>query len=121
MPAAVYRMHVEQGATFAITTTLTDEAGDPVDLTGYSGRGKIRSATGTAMANFTVTITDAPAGEVSITLPAGALVGSPDITGVAYNEYTTAYYDIELYTAADASVLRILNGVCRISPEVTYP
>jgi hypothetical protein len=114
-------MHVEQGATFALAVTLTDENGDAVDLTGYSGRGQIRSATGAAMASFTVTVTDAPAGEVSITLPASALVGSQYITGVAYNDYTTAYYDIELYTAADASVLRILNGVCRISPEATHP
>ena len=121
MPAGIYLIEIEQGASFSMDVTYLDSAGDPVDLTGYSGRGQIRltAQTATTLASFTVTITDAAAGEVSISLPASALVGNAAITGTSYSDKTSAVYDIELYTAADADVIRLLQGVCLISPEVT--
>jgi hypothetical protein len=121
MPAAYHRITVEQGASFALDITYADSAGDAIDLTGYSGRGQIRltAQTGTTLASFTVTVTDAEAGEVSVTLPASALSGNAAITGTTHDDYTEAVYDIELYTAADANVIRLLHGPCRISPEVT--
>lgn len=121
MPAAYHRITVEQGASFALDLTYADSAGDPIDLTGYSGRGQIRltAQTNTTLASFAVTITDAVAGEVTVTLSASALVGNAAIVGLAHDDYTHAVYDIELYTAQDADVIRLLHGPCRISPEVT--
>jgi hypothetical protein len=121
MPAAYHRITVEQGASYALDVTYADAAGDPIDLTGYSGRGQIRltAQTGTALASFTVQVTDAEAGEVTVTLPASALVGNAAITGTTHDDFTNAVYDIELYTAQDANVIRLLHGPCRISPEVT--
>lgn len=121
MPAGIYLIEIEQGASFSMDVTYLDSAGDPVDLTGYSGRGQIRltAQTATTLASFTVTITAAAAGEVSISLPASALVGNAAITGTSYSDKTSAVYDIELYTAADADVIRLLQGTCLISPEVT--
>jgi hypothetical protein len=45
MPAAVYRMTIEQGATFVQVFTFED-----LDLTGYTGRGQIRETTSEATA-----------------------------------------------------------------------
>ena len=121
MPAAVLLIEVEQGASFELVVTYQDSAGDPIDLTGYSGRGQIRTtaAAASTIASFSVGITDPTAGEVTITLAAAALVGSAVITGTSYSDRTQAVYDVELYTAADANVIRLLNGPCLISPEVT--
>jgi hypothetical protein len=121
MTAGRYTIAVEQGASFSLDVTYTDSAGAAVDLTGYSGRGQIRltAQSATALTALTVAITDAAAGEVNISLAASALVGNASITGLSFDDYTLAVYDVELYTAADADVIRLLNGVCRISPEVT--
>jgi len=61
-------------------------------------------------ATFDCTITDAVGGIVSIALD------NATTTGIAAGTY---YYDIELYTAADAEVYRILNGKAIVDGEVT--
>lgn len=119
--AGVYTLNVEQGATktFKVNYYQDEDQTTPVNLTGYTGRGQIRlKATDTAaLASFTVEVTDAINGEVTITLPATALEGNANIKGKSYDATTTAYYDIELVNGTQ--VIRLLNGTCLISPEVT--
>jgi hypothetical protein len=121
MAAGVYPLEVEQGATKSFPVALKDSLNQPINLTGYSGRGQIRlkASDSAAIASFVVTITNAALGEVSVVLPATALVGVK-LSGSKHSEKTVAVYDIELYKPGDPTdVIRLLNGSCSISPEVT--
>jgi len=114
MSAATYRMNIEQGATYSLDCVLSE-----TDLTGYLGRGQVRLTTAAAasVGDFTVTITDAATGAFTVTLPASELADL-DLTGTTnHASYIDAAYDIELYTGS--TVLRVLNGVARISPNAT--
>lgn len=121
MAAGIYNITIEQGATFTITVTLTDGATPavPIDLTGYTGRGQIRlNATDTtALADFTVTVlTPEEDGKVEITLSATDTEAIAT-TGLNYTEVLEAQYDVELVNGDE--VIRLLNGACYISPEIT--
>jgi len=121
MAAGIYNIVIEQGATFLITVTLNDGATPvpaPIDLTGYEGRGQIKlKATDTEpLAVFEVSVTDPTAGEVEILLSAEdseAIV----TTGKTFTDFLEAQYDVELFKGDE--VIRLLNGTCNISPEIT--
>lgn len=119
MPAAVYNWEVEQGATAEFVTQLKDPEGNPVDLTGYSGRGQIREKMSSqdVLATITVNIENPAQGFVRITLPPSELAGKR-IKGNSHSERMMAVYDIELYRSEN-EVIRLLNGSVAISPEVT--
>lgn len=114
--AVLHNIRVDQGATYKLTLTYTPAK----DLTGFSGRGQIKTRyeDTSPLGVFDVTVTDAAAGVVQVTLPADALAtltfkaNKPD-------DYYHAVYDVELFTADDAEVIRLINGVALISPEVT--
>ena len=118
--AGVYNIDVQQGATKRFSIVYKDGDGVPIDLTGYEGRGQIRLKVSdeNALADFVVTITDAVNGEIDITLPATALEGIK-FRGRSYLDKTEASYDIEIYDDASGDVIRLLNGICTIYPEVT--
>ncbi|HHM12824.1 MAG TPA: hypothetical protein ENJ16_04670, partial [Planctomycetaceae bacterium] len=60
---------VNQGATFELLVQVLDTDRNPLDLTGFLGRGQIKDTFGgTVDASFTVTITDAVNGKVTATL-----------------------------------------------------
>ena len=117
--AGVKDIAVNQGESYAMKITYRDSLGVAKDLTGWSGRGQIRlKATDTAaLASFTVTISDPTNGVVVAALAADALSGNANIKGKSYSETTAAVYDIEIYNGA--TVKRLVNGACLISPEVT--
>ena len=116
--AGTYNFDVNQGATKRFQVTYKDSLNNPIDLTGYQGRGaiKLRASDATPLAEFAVTITDPAAGLVSVELPATALSGVA-LRGQGYDQKTAAYYDIELYSGSE--VIRLLNGIVNISPEIT--
>lgn len=128
MPAGVLKLEVEQGATKAFSVVYKTADGLAVDLTGYSGRGQIRETTAaaTTLASFTVAVVETadlddegePFWRVDITLAPDAL-DAISLDGPRWNNKLEASYDVELYTADDADVIRLLNGSCFISPSVT--
>lgn len=119
MGAGIYDMAIEQGATKSILVTYQGSTGGAIDITGYQGRGQIRLKPSDAapLASFVVTVTDSSGGVVDVTLPSTALSGVA-LKGASYVAKTTAVYDIELYDE-NGVVIRLLNGKCTISPEVT--
>lgn len=121
MAAGVYTLEIEQGVTKSFRITYKDALDAAIDLTGYAGRGSIKLKAGDSapLASFQVAITDPTNGIIDVTLPAAALSRNANIKGKSYSEKTAAVYDIEVYTPDDADVIRLLNGVCNISPEVT--
>jgi len=116
--AGIYNFNINQGATKRFRVTYKDSLGDAINLTGYQGRGQIRlrASDPEPLASFTVTVTDPAAGIVDVELAASALEGLV-LRGKGFNEPTDAFYDVELYNGTD--VIRLINGVVSISPEIT--
>lgn len=121
MAAGVYNIKIEQGVTrsFSAQYMLPDGV-TPKDLSGFSGRGalKLTHADCSNLAEFDVSITNNLEGKFTVTLPAAALSGKK-LKSKRADGLVEAVYDIELYTANDATVIRPLEGDVLISLEVT--
>ena len=111
MTAATYDLVVDQGSDFAIDLTIT-EGGAAKNLTGYSGRAQLRTtiAASSASASFTVTVVNASNGTMKMELSAATT------TSLAAGRYV---YDLEIHTANDATVKRLIQGSCTINQQVT--
>ena len=122
MSAGVYDITIEQGSTFAMEVVLTSDGTLPINLDGYLGRGQIRhkSSDTTPVAAFVVQIIDPAAGKIGISLSAAASTAIP-LRGHGYSEKTEFFYDVEIYQGVDdaTKVIRVLNGACFMSPEIT--
>ena len=109
----------KQGTTWEFYVTLEDEGGNPIDLTGYTGRGQIRKdyTSENATASFTVSIDSPKDGKVKILLDAETT--SSIEAGHSYKDEKSKYvYDIEIEDS-NKYVTRILEGIIMVSPEVT--
>ena len=111
MSAATYNLNIDQGSDFAIQLTVKENS-IAKDLTGYNARAQLRSTktSSTISGTFTCTITDAANG--LITMELSNAVSSAMSAG-------SYYYDLEIYTANDAFVARLLQGKVSIAQEVT--
>ena len=111
MTAATYDLVIDQGSDFAIDLTVT-ESGTAKNLTGYSGRAQLRTthAASSATASFTVTVVNASTGKLKMEMQAATT------SGIASGRYV---YDMEIHTANDATVKRLIQGSVTINPEVT--
>jgi len=108
---AVHDITIQQGATFAKTLTITDDNDVAINIASDTFRGQVRkkhTSTDTE-AEFTMTITDGPNGVVQWSLSA------TDTASMGNGKF---YYDIE-WVKADATVVRILEGIADTTPEVT--
>jgi|TARA_B100000902_G_scaffold288316_1_gene274504 hypothetical protein len=111
MTAATYDLVIDQGSDFAIDLTIT-EGGTAKNLTGYSGRAQLRTthAASSATASFTVSVVNAANGTMKMEMQAVTT------TGIAAGRYV---YDMEIHTANNATVKRLIQGSVTINPEVT--
>ena len=111
MSAGTYNLVVDQGSSFALDLTIK-QGGSALDLTNYTGRAQLRTThvSNSVAATFTVTKTNASGGVLKMEL-------SPATTAaLAPGQYV---YDLEVYTASDAIVKRVLQGDLTLTPEVT--
>ena len=111
MSAARYNLVIDQGSDFAISFTVKED-GSVKNLTGYSARAQMRTsrnATSIA-ATFTCTIATPTSGTVVMSLANGA---SSSLTAGTY------VYDLEVFTANNASVTRLIQGSVDLTQEVT--
>lgn len=109
MSAGQYDLEIEQGATLRLTFYCYDPDGVVFDLTGYAARAKVRAPD--VVLDLAPVVSDAPAGEVTIVVPAAATA--------ALAGWRVGSWDLELYTAGDADVIRALEGRVTLSPEST--
>lgn len=111
MAAANFDIVIDQGSDYALEFVVKNN-GVVVDLTGYSARAHLRPKKGsnTLTQAFTCTITDAVNGVVKMEL------SNSDSTALSPGYY---YYDLEIYTAGDAIVNRLLEGKASLSAETT--
>lgn len=100
---------IDQGATFSSIITITDEDGDIVDLTGYTGASQLRKHyTSSNSTAFSVSIT-ANTGEVSLSLSAN------QTSNLVAGRYV---YDVEITNSSNV-VSRVLEGIITVTPNVT--
>lgn len=115
MAAAKYKLKLEQGVTLRQPFTWR-AAGVPVDLTGYAARMQIRPEIGSSAVLAELTTDN---GGILITDPvSGTFVLYLDDAATAELEFDEAMYDVELI-APNGDVIRVLQGVVTLSPEVT--
>lgn len=102
-------IQIDQGANYSTSIDVTDDAGDPVDLTGYTGAAQMRKHyTSTNAHAFTVAIANASG---VVTLSMNATV-TANITAGRY------VYDCEL-TDGSGTVSRLVEGIVTVTPQVT--
>lgn len=111
MSAGTYNLIVDQGSSYALDLVIK-QGGSAMDLTNYTGRAQIRTThtASSASASFTVTKTNASGGVLKMELEPATTAG------LAAGQYV---YDLEIYTANNAIVKRILQGEITLTPEVT--
>ena len=111
MSAARYNLVIDQGSDFAINFTVKDN-GSVKNLTGYSARAQMRTSktASSVAATFACAISTPSNGTITMSLANS--VSSPLTAG-------TYVYDLEIFTANNASVTRLIQGSVDLTQEVT--
>ena len=111
MSAGTYNLVIDQGSDFALDLVIK-QSGTALNLANYSGRAQLRTSVSasSASASFSVTVTNAANGALKMQLPAATS------SGISAGQYV---YDLEIFTANDTIVKRIIQGDVTITPEVT--
>lgn len=113
MPALIYPITIEQGATWLFSMVWKDGDGEPIDITGYSAGLRIRPFHSST--TILLWLTSEPGGGIVL----GGVAGSIDIE--ATDEQTAAItgergvYTLNLISET-GEVLRMLQGPVTISP-----
>ncbi len=112
MSAANYNLSIDQGSTFTLDLTVK-EAGSVKNLTGYSARAQMRStkSAADAAATFTCTVLS-PATDGKVQMQLAATTSSSIAAGLYF-------YDLEIFTANDAIVKRLIEGQAVVSQGIT--
>lgn len=98
---------VDQGTTFATSIEILDQNDEAIDVTGYTARGQIRKHyTSSNSVSFTTGLSN---GTLVISLTAN------QTANIVAGRYV---YDVELIDL-NGVVVRILEGIVTITPEVT--
>lgn len=107
--ATVQNIYIDQGTTFAMTVNVTDQNGDPKDLSEYTAAAQLRKSYYTSSKiDFTTDINLPTDGAVTISLTA------TQTSSLKAGRYV---YDIEI--EGNDETLRILEGIVVVNPEVT--
>ena len=108
--AGFVELTLEQGANFNTVLDLKDSAGGILNLAGYTVAAQMRkSYYSTTATNFTITVTDAAAGQITMTMSAA------NTSNVSSGRYV---YDV-LITSGASVKTRIIEGIVTILPSVT--
>jgi hypothetical protein len=100
---------IDQGTSFATTIDVTDEEGNTIDLTGFTGAAQMRKHyTSSAQTAFTVSITFST-GEVTLSMSANVT------NNIAAGRYV---YDCEL-NDGNGTISRLVEGIVTVTPGVT--
>lgn len=133
MAAGKYSFTIEQGATLDFEIQYRDSSGNPIDLTGYTGKMQIRSnysGSGITYLTLTSSLGDTytkTSGSAFLSF-SGSNLTTPTTSGsigiyagwIATDALTftnQAYYDLEI-TSGNIRT-RILEGQVRLSKQVT--
>ena len=108
--AGFVELTVEQGANFSTTIDVKDGTNTIINLTGYTVAAQMRKSYYSTTANsFTTTITDASAGQITMTMT------SANTSGLTPGRYV---YDL-LLTSGTGVKTRVIEGIVTVMPSVT--
>lgn len=111
MAAGTYDIVIDQGSDFSIQVAISED-GTAVPVATHTARAQLRPSptSATKTADFVCTIVDATNGKLNMQLTNSVTAG------IASGKY---YYDLELVNTNNGTVTRLLQGVARVTPEVT--
>ncbi len=111
MAAGTYDIVIDQGSDFSIEIAISQD-GEATAIATHSARAQLRPSptSTTKTADFTCAISDAAGGKLTMSL------SNATSSGIPAGKY---YYDIELVNTSTNVVTRLLQGVARVTPEVT--
>lgn len=115
MSAAQFTLEIAQGETLAQTFVWQNDAGQPVDLTGYTARMQVRERHESQTVLLELTTAN---GGIQLGGASGTITLSMSATQTAALTWRRGVYDLELVSPAGV-VTRLLEGVATVSPEVT--
>jgi hypothetical protein len=108
--AAVSNLAIDQGTTYSVTITVTDDTGSARNLTNYTTRAQMRRSYYTsANTAFTANVANAADGTITLDLTA------TQTSALKAGRYV---YDVELVSNT-STVERIVEGIVTIYPEAT--
>ena len=108
--ANVSNLAIDQGTTFSVTITVTDDTGSARDLTNHTARSQMRRSYYTsANTAFTTNVSRAVAGTITLDLT------NNQTSALKAGRYV---YDVELVSNT-STVERIVEGIVTIYPEAT--
>jgi hypothetical protein len=100
---------MDQGADFSATITLTDDAGNLINIKDFTGRSQFRkSYTSSNYKEFGVSL-DSNTSTITLTM------NSANTANVVAGRYV---YDLEVISSANV-VSRLLEGILTVTPQVT--
>ena len=111
MAAGNYDIVIDQGSDFSIEFVVAQN-GSPVNLSSHTASAQLRPTptSSTLTATFSCTVTNAAQGKLTMSL------GYALTRNVASGKY---YYDLELFNSSANSITRLIQGVARVTAEVT--
>lgn len=116
MSAELRDLVVEQGAVLEEIFVLLDDAGAPVDVTGYTARLQIREDLEDTDPALELTET----GGITVGAADGAFTVRATATQTAALALETGFYDLEvLPAAAENDAIRLAQGTVYVEPNVT--
>ena len=108
--AVVSNLAIDQGTTYSVTITVTDDTGSARNLTNYTPRAQMRRSYYTsANTAFTASVASPTDGTITLNLT------DTQTSALKAGRYV---YDLELVSNA-ATVERIVEGIVTIYPEAT--
>jgi len=108
--AGFAELTLEQGASFTTTVTVNGPDGSPTNLTSYTAAAQLRkSYYSTTANNFTVTVSNAANGELTMAMSAA---NTANLTPGRY------VYDL-LITSPTSIKTRVVEGIVTLLPSVT--
>ena len=108
--AGFAELTLEQGASFTTTVTVNGSDGSPTNLTSYTAAAQLRKSYYSTTANsFTVTVSNAANGELTMAMSAA---NTANLTPGRY------VYDL-LITSPTSVKTRVVEGIVTLLPSVT--
>jgi hypothetical protein len=110
--APIQNLVIDQGTTYSLSITVSDAAGNVLDLTNYTVRAQMRRSYGaTSSVSFTTSKGNDPTdGELTISLSA------TQTSNLKPGRYV---YDLEIEENTTNEVTRVIEGIITVTPEVT--
>ena len=111
MAAGKYDIVIDQGSDFAIEVQIQQNSAN-VNLSTHSARAQLRPTptSSTKTADFTCSIVNASQGKIKMSL------SNSTTASISNGKY---YYDLELVNTGASTVTRLIQGVARVTAEVT--